>query len=232
MSIKQNLNEIKRRVAEAAQAAGRDPAGIKIIAAVKTRSIEEVLEILEAGLRDIGDNRVQEAAARQSAIRQKFPDVAWHMIGHLQRNKVRQALDIFDIIQSVDSERLAKELDRRAKEKGIRVPILIEVNTSGEETKYGIPVDSAIDLVKKIANLQNLLVRGLMTLGPLSPEAGRSRAAFAGLRRLSESLKALNLPNVEMAHLSMGMTDDLEAAIAEGANMVRIGRALFGQRSG
>lgn len=224
--IKENLEVIRQRIKQA----GGDPQKIKLIAAVKTLPPELVVAAIEAGITDIGDNRVQEAKAK-AAIRQRFPDVTWHMIGHLQRNKVRQALDLFDIIQSVDSERLAAEISRQAclpdRQAQRQIPILIEVNTSGEESKYGVPADQAIDLLKIVSKFANIQIQGLMTIAPLVDDPEKARPCFVRLRKLSEQIKALNLPNTEMKYLSMGMTDDLEAAIQEGANMIRIGRGLF-----
>ncbi|MBU0671970.1 MAG: YggS family pyridoxal phosphate-dependent enzyme [Candidatus Margulisbacteria bacterium] len=232
MSIRENLQVVRERIKQAAQSVRRDPQEIKLIAAVKALPTELVLEALEAGLTDIGYNKVQEAQAKQAAIRAKFPQVTWHMIGHLQRNKVRQALDNFDIIQTVDSERLAREIELRAQSTEYRtqVPILIEVNTSGEETKYGIPIDSTIDFLQKISKFGNIKVQGLMTIGLFTSDLEKVRPCFRQLRELSEKIKNLSLPNVEMKYLSMGMTDDFEVAIQEGSNMVRIGRAIFGQR--
>ncbi|MFH1683558.1 MAG: YggS family pyridoxal phosphate-dependent enzyme [Candidatus Margulisiibacteriota bacterium] len=227
MSIQENLQIICSRIAKAAESVGRNPNEITIIGAVKNQPTEKIIQALEAGLRNIGDNKVQEAKARFDEIKARFPNVTWHMIGHLQRNKVRQALDVFDIIQSLDSERLAGEIQAKAKE----VSVLVEVNTSGEETKYGIPADSTIDFLKKLSKFGNIKVQGLMTIAPLIDDPEKVRPYFKKLKDLSENIKNLNLPNIEMKYLSMGMTDDFSVAIQEGSNMVRIGRALFGQRS-
>jgi pyridoxal phosphate enzyme (YggS family) len=228
MSILGNLESVRRRIEKAASSVGRDPQEIKLIVAVKNIPTELVLQALEAGITDIGENKVQEAKTRYEEVKAKFPNVSWHMIGHLQRNKVRHALDIFDIIQSVDSERLAREI--QAKARAQVVPILIEVNTSGEEAKYGVPVESTIDLLKTISVLNSVRVQGLMTIAPLVENPENARPYFSRLKKLSEEIKKLNLPNVDMNYLSMGMTDDFEAAIQEGSNMVRIGRAIFGKR--
>ncbi len=232
MSIKENLQIIRQKVHSAAQAAGRDPSTIKIIGAIKNQPTEKVIEAIEAGLTDIGENKVQEAQARYEEIKSKYPNVAWHMIGHLQRNKVRQSLDIFDIIHSLDSERLAGEIESRAGsgERRKIVSVLIEVNTSAEASKYGISVDSTIDFLKKLSGFHNIRVQGLMTVSLFSDDLEKVRPCFIKLRKLSEEIKKLNLPNVAMKYLSMGMTDDFEIAIQEGSNMVRIGRALFGKR--
>ena len=232
MSVKENLQHVRQRIEKAALSIGRDPNQIKLIGAVKNVPTELVVPALEAGLTDLGENRVQEARLRFDEIRARFPKVAWHMIGHLQRNKVGQALDIFDIIQSVDSERLASEIQARAQAQARVVPILIEINTSGEATKYGLPIDATVDFLKKIANFGNIRVQGLMTIGLFTGDLEKVRPCFAKLRGLSEEIKKLNLPRVEMKYLSMGMTDDFEVAIEEGSNMLRIGRAIFGERRG
>lgn len=198
-----------------------------MVAAVKNVPTELVVQGIKAGLTDIGENRVQEARGKYDELKSKFPNLTWHMIGHLQRNKVRHALDIFDIIQSVDSERLAREIQEKASAKAKVIPILIEVNTSGEETKYGVPVDSTIDFLETISSFTNVQVQGLMTITPLADDPGRARPYFARLKRLSEEIKKTNLAQVEMKYLSMGMTDDFEVAIQEGSNIVRIGRGIF-----
>lgn len=225
MSIKDNLLILRQRISRA----GADPDKIKIVAAVKTLATEKVLEALDAGITDIGDNRVQEALEKKDAIRAKYPKVVWHMIGHLQRNKVRHCLDTFDIIQTVDTEKLGLEIDQKA----VRpIPVLIEVNTSQEPNKFGVPLGQAQALIEKLAALKNLRIRGLMTVGILSADQEKVRACFRNLKDLSEKIKILNLPEVEMKYLSMGMTDDLEIALQEGSNMLRIGRLIFGKREG
>ncbi|MFH1347643.1 MAG: YggS family pyridoxal phosphate-dependent enzyme [Candidatus Margulisiibacteriota bacterium] len=232
MSIKENLQTIRSQIAKAAASIGRDPNEITIIGAVKNQPTEKIIEALEAGLTDIGENKVQEAKVRYEEIKSKFPNVTWHMIGHLQRNKVRQALDVFDIIHSLDSERLAREISEKGRGAGDggRISVLVEVNTSGEETKYGIPADSTIDFLKKLSKFGNIKVQGLMTIAPLIDDPEKVRPYFKKLKDLSENIKKLNLPNIEMKYLSMGMTDDFSVAIQEGSNMVRIGRAIFGPR--
>jgi len=219
------LLQVRDRIARAALRSGRKAEEIKIVAVIKNIPNDNVLEVLAAGVTDLGENRVQEAAVRQRLIREKFPSVLLHMIGHLQRNKVGQALALFDIIHSVDSERLAMEIDRQAERP---VPILVEVNTSGEISKFGIEPGKAIELARSIAGMKNLQLQGLMTVGPLSGDARRS---FSRLRELKDKIERSDLPGVEMRFLSMGMSDDFEVAIEEGSNLVRIGRAIFGERS-
>ena len=227
-NIEARYKEVLDRVAQAAERAGRDPAEITVIAVSKTFDSDVVQEAFDTGIRDFGENKVQEAQAKTS-LREKFPNITWHMIGHLQRNKVKQALEIFDVVQSVDSERLAAELSQRAARP---VRILLEVNVSGEESKFGVPAEKTIELLKIISGFANIQVEGLMTMAPLADDPETARPYFKRLALLSQEIKQLNLPNVEMKYLSMGMTDDFEVAIQEGANMVRIGRALFGGRSG
>ncbi len=226
MSIKENLQQVSERIARAAARSGRRAEEIALVAVTKNVPIGTIEEAIGAGVTAIGENRVQEAAPKISALRPRYPGVTWHMIGHLQRNKVGQALALFDIIHSVDSQRLAEEIDRQAQQP---VPILIEVNTSGEISKFGVGFDEAIALVRSLSGLRNLKIEGLMTVGPLS---GDARGAFARLRELKERINRAGLPRTQMRFLSMGMSDDFEVAIEEGSNLVRIGRALFGERSG
>jgi hypothetical protein len=226
VSIKDNVEKVKSRIAAAAQRAGRDPNEIKLVAVIKNVPLDKVFEALEAGVTDIGESRIQEAEERYSIIKEKFPGVTYHMVGHLQRNKVGQALDMFDIIQSVDSERLVEEINKRAVKP---IPVLIEVNTSGETSKFGVEPGKTIDLVRfasqQLLGWQQLLpssfdkikVQGLMTIGPLS---GDPRESFKKLRELSGKIGGLK-------YLSMGMTDDFEVAIEEGSSLVRIGRGIF-----
>jgi hypothetical protein len=221
VSIKENIDVIRGRVEAAARRAGRDPAEIKLVAVIKQVPTAHIFEALAAGLTDLGENRIQEAEARNREIKAKYPAVNFHLIGHLQRNKVRQALDMFAIIQSLDSERLAREIDRCA----VRpVPVLIEVNTSGEPSKFGIEPNLAVELVRVASSLEKIKIQGLMTIGPL---AGDPRPCFRGLRELSELIAGLGLPGVEMKYLSMGMSGDYETAVEEGSSLLRIGRGIF-----
>jgi pyridoxal phosphate enzyme (YggS family) len=225
--IRSNLQSVLQKISKAAQDSGRNLEDIKLIAAAKNISFELVEEAIQAGITDIGENRVQEAKPKIEALKAKYPNVTWHMIGHLQRNKVRQALELFDMIQSVDSERLAREIQAKAEAQGLRPKVLIEVNTSGEESKYGVPAEEAVELLKIISNFGNIQAKGLMTMAPLADDPEKARPYFRKLKGLSEEIKKLNLPNVEMKYLSMGMTDDFETAVQEGSNMLRIGRAIF-----
>lgn len=236
MSIKENLKEVRGRIEKAASAAGRDPQEIRLIAVTKTVPVELIEEAVRAGVTDIGENRVQEAAPKIQALKDKYPRLTWHMVGHLQRNKVKAALELFNMIQSVDSERLAREISERGEGRatggGGRIPVLLEINTSGEKSKYGVAAAEAVGLLKIISTFANIAVEGLMTVAPLADDPQTARPCFRRLRSLSQEIRELGLPNVEMKYLSMGMSDDLEAAVEEGSNMVRIGRAIFGKRRG
>jgi len=221
VSIKENLDLLRRRIEAAARGAGRDPGEIKLVAVIKHVPTADIFEAIEAGLTDLGENRVQEALARDQEIRARYPAVNFHLIGHLQRNKVRQALDMFAIIHSLDSERLADEIAQRAVKP---IPVLIEVNTSGETSKFGIEPGRAVELARYASSLEKIKLAGLMTIGPRS---GDPRPAFRSLRELRDKIGALDQPGVELKYLSMGMTDDFETAIAEGSNLLRIGRGIF-----
>lgn len=224
MQIKDRIARIQERMVKAALKVNRDPAGIKLVAVIKDVPDELVLAAVAAGIKDIAESRIQEARGRCEKIRLTSPEISYHFIGHLQRNKVGQALDMFDIIQSVDSPRLAEEINKRA----VRpIPVLIEVNTSGETSKFGIEPDKAVDLVRFVSAFGRITVKGLMTIGPLADDPERSRAAFRKLKALYEDIEAANIPGADLEFLSMGMTDDFETAVEEGSNLVRIGRGLF-----
>jgi len=223
MTIADNLRSVKARIGSAAKRSGRDPAEVKLVAATKDVPAGLILEAIKAGLTDIGENRVQEAKQKFDALRGQ--PVTWHMIGHLQTNKVKAALEIFSVIQSVDSQRLADEISQRAQK---IVEVFIEVNTSGEESKFGILPEEAVRLAEHISGLKNLKLAGLMTVGPLAGDEKAVRKSFRLLKGIFDQIKGLNLPSVELKCLSMGMSQDFEAAIEEGSNLVRIGRVIFG----
>jgi pyridoxal phosphate enzyme (YggS family) len=227
MTIRENLERVRERIARAAGRAGRDPAAITIVAVTKTHGPEVVTEALEAGLADIGENKVQEFLAKAPQV--KLP-CRWHLVGHLQTNKVSKVIGRFALIQSVDSPRLAERLSEAGRTAGVTTDILLEVNTSGEETKFGLSLEETVSTCGLLAKLPNLHIRGLMTVGPLASDLGSVGAAFTKLRLLKEEIEAAHFENVSMEHLSMGMTDDFETAIAEGSTMVRLGRVLFGER--
>lgn len=225
--IAANIMRVKHRIVAAATRAGRDPAAIKLIAVTKTVAPERIRLAAEAGLTLFGENYVQEA-------RDKITDLgivaSWHMIGYLQANKVKYAVKMFDYIHSVDRFELAAELARRTRSINRRLKILIEVNVSGEKSKSGIGSLQAKELVRQISALPELDVRGLMTMTPYSDNPENSRLYFQALRHLRNDIDRAGIDNIRMKELSMGMTDDFEVAIEEGATMVRIGRAIFGER--
>ncbi len=224
-TIRDNLQLVRERIEKAAQRAGRKAEEIILIAVTKTVEVPRIWEAISAGVQHIGENRVQEA---QEKIKDIGNRVTWHMIGHLQTNKVKQALDLFQLIHSVDSLKLARELSKRAEAKNQTVDILIQINLAHEETKFGFPVEKIQENVQEIAALPRLAIKGLMTIPPLAENPEHARPYFKKLREISEELR--KIPKVEMKFLSMGMTNDFEVAIEEGANMVRIGTAIFGPR--
>jgi pyridoxal phosphate enzyme (YggS family) len=211
-------------VRKAAERVGRSEGEIALCVITKNRSAEEVLEVVETGHGLFGENRVQEAQAKIAGLP---TELEWHLVGHLQRNKAKLALQLFRMIHSVDSLRLAGELAKWASRENKVVPILIEVNTSGEETKFGVAPREAEGLIREIAEMPSLRVEGLMTMAPYLEEREATRPYFRRLRELREAIAGLEIPNVAMRYLSMGMTNDYEVAIEEEANLLRIGSAIF-----
>ncbi len=226
-NIKENLKYIHEVITQRAAAARRDPAGITLVAVTKTVSPELINEALAAGVTDIGENRVQEAVKKGPALNR---NIHWHLIGHLQTNKVKPAIKLFELIHSVDSLKLLEAIDEEAGKAGKIQNILIEVNISGEDTKYGCQPDQVLELIKIASVKQNVQVSGLMTIAPFTADRDQIRGVFRGLRELKEKVVAAQLPQVEMKHLSMGMSNDFEIAIEEGATILRIGTAIFGKR--
>ena len=224
--ISSNINIIKQRIAAAAQRAGRDPLSIKLMAVTKTVEPERIGTAIEAGLTMLGENYVQEAKDKITIIGDR---AQWHMIGHLQTNKAKYAVKLFDYVHSVDRLELAQELDKRAGQINRKLNVLIEVN-SGEESKSGIEKTQALELVRQVAHLPNLTLRGLMTMAPYSDNPENSRPYFKALRDLRDDIVRAGIAGISMEELSMGMTDDFEVAIEEGATIIRIGRAIFGKR--
>jgi len=216
---------IKRNVAKLL---AEIPDGIEVVAAAKTRSPEEVLEVVRAGIRIVGENYVNEAKAAHELVGDK---AKWHFIGTLRTHNVRKsALEIFDMIESVDSLEIAREIDRKCAQIGKTMPVLIEVNSGREPQKSGVLPEEVEHLVSEISSFRNIKVMGFMTMGPLSGDPEDFRPYFAETRRVFERLKALRLPNVEMKYLSMGMTSSYQVAMEEGANILRIGTMIFGER--
>lgn len=221
ISIERNILELQERIAAAAERAGRSPAEITIVAVTKTVEAEAIEKAFEAGIRHFGENRVQEAKNKIEQLSALNPSPTWHMVGHLQSNKVKTAVEIFSIIQSIDSVRLAEIISHRVRRE---LPILLQVNVSQEASKSGFSVPEVPIAAEQIARLPWLEIKGLMTIVPQVSDPEEVRPFFRQLRLLRDSLG--------LEHLSMGMTDDFEAAIEEGATMVRIGRAIFGERNG
>jgi len=217
VTIKQNVQRILDEL----------PGGVTLVAAAKTREPREILEAIEAGIRIIGENYVQEA---ERAYREIGPRAEWHFIGHLQKNKVKKAVDIFDMIETVDSVEIAKEIDKRCEQIGKVMSVLVEVNSGQEKQKSGVSPKEAEQLIKEVSGFKNIKVVGLMTMGPRFGNPEDSRPYFIKTREIFDKVKRLCLPNVEMKYLSMGMTNSYKIAVEEGANIVRIGTKLFGER--
>ncbi len=217
MSIKQNVAELRNEL----------PTWVQLVAAAKTIEASKVIEAIEAGVEIIGENYVKEAEVKYNIIGNR---VKWHFIGHLQRNKVKKAVYIFDLIETVDSIEIASVIDKRCKEICKIMPVLIEVNSGAEEQKAGVMPEDAVFVIKEISQLGNIKIMGLMTMGPLTGEPEESRPCFIKTRDLFEYIKGLDLAGVEMKYLSMGMTNSYKIAIQEGANIVRIGSKIFGPR--
>ncbi len=227
-NIISNVEEIRRRVAAAAERAGRNPDEVTIIAVSKTRTVEEIRRVLEAGLTHMGENRVQE-------LKEKYPHIGgsatWHLIGTLQTNKVKPALEMASLIHSLDRDSLLMELTKQAERRGAPCDVLVQVNVAGEESKHGIAPGDLEPFLRRVSQSGYVRVQGLMTMAPLVEDPELTRPVFRRLRELAEQVRQLGLPNVDMRHLSMGMSNDFEVAVEEGATMVRIGTAIFGART-
>jgi pyridoxal phosphate enzyme (YggS family) len=224
--ISANIDSIRQRIAAAAKRANRDPLSIKLMAVTKTVEPERIGKAIQAGLTMLGENYVQEAKDKIAIIGNA---AQWHMIGHLQTNKVKYAVKLFDCVHSVDRLELAHELDKRAGQINRKLNVLIEVN-SGEESKSGIEKTNALELVRLVAHFPNLAVQGLMTMAPYSDNPEDSRPYFKALSELRDDINRAGIAGIIMEELSMGMTDDFEVAIEEGATIIRVGRAIFGKR--
>jgi pyridoxal phosphate enzyme (YggS family) len=228
--IKENFLNIKERISLICAKIRKDSGDVIFVSVSKNRSVAQIKEALESGITDIGENRVQEAAVKYAALRAtSYPggNLRWHMVGHLQTNKVKEAVGIFDLIHSVDSLRLAEEINKQAARINKVQDILIEVKTSLEATKYGVMPQDTPALIKDAAGFKNLNIKGLMTIAPLLDNAQKARPHFKTLKELFDYINKLSAIDRRLSILSMGMTDDFEVAIEEGANMLRIGRALF-----
>ena len=242
--LAEKLDEVKDRIAEAAVKAKREPSEVTLIAVTKTAAPEQIREILTLGVTDLGEGRVQVLTQRAGQIIEFFqrrmahadstatPErIRWHMIGHLQRNKVKPALPLVHMIQSIDSLRLAEELDIQCAKQGRKLPVLLQINASEEAQKYGVAVGAAVHLAEQIDSMPNLQFAGLMTMGPLEADDAKIRHAFTRTKEIFEELRWHKIGGSSLRHLSMGMSHDFEIAIAEGATMVRIGSELFGGKA-
>lgn len=226
--LKENLYDVQKRVEAACKRAGRDSSEVTLIAVSKTKPVSMIEEIMAEGIVDFGENKPQELKEKYDVLPK---NLKWHMIGHLQRNKVKYIIDKACMIHSVDSLRLAETIQQEAEKLDLVMPVLIEVNISREESKFGVYEEAAEELVRQVAKLPNLRVEGLMTIAPFVEKAERNRVYFENLRKLYVDIKSKNIDNVNMCNLSMGMTGDYEIAIEEGATLVRVGTGIFGERN-
>jgi len=222
--VSDNLREINRRINDACRRSGRGPGKIKLVCVTKEASLNNILEAIKGGIRDIGENRVQDAVIKYNRLKES--NISWHMIGHLQRNKVKDALKIFGLIHSVDSLKLAIEINKEAVKQGKVVDVLAQVNTSGEASKFGIRPGEVLKLVEEITALSNVKLLGLMAMAPMAERSEESRPYYKKLKKIFDEINT-KIPALKMKYLSMGMSQDFEIAIEEGANIVRIGRAIF-----
>jgi pyridoxal phosphate enzyme (YggS family) len=242
--LAERLDEVRQRIEAAAVKARRDPAEITLVAVTKTAAPEQIREILQLGIVDLGESRVQILTQRAAQLNEFFsrraahgdaatpsPKIHWHMIGHLQRNKVKALLPLVYMIQSIDSLRLAEDLDIQAGKIGRRIPVMLEINASEEASKTGVAVGAAAHLAEQIDTMPNLQLAGLMTMGPLNADEKAIRQVFSRTREIFEEMRWEKIGGAALRHLSMGMSDDFELAIAEGATMVRIGTLLFGGKT-
>jgi pyridoxal phosphate enzyme (YggS family) len=226
-SIASNLHIVRDKVSQAALKVGRNPEDIQIIAVTKTVDIPQMEEAIAAGITAVGENRVQEITKKYPLLKEK---VDWHLIGHLQTNKVKYIIDKVRLIHSLDRFSLVKEISKRAQQQGIVMPVLVQVNVAEEESKFGLKVEEVIPFLKDIVGIKGLKILGLMTMAPFVEDAEEVRYVFRDLRNLAEKITKQAIPGVEMKHLSMGMTNDYEVAVEEGATLIRVGTGIFGQR--
>jgi len=227
LSIVRNLEEIQTRIFRASRKVGCNPDSVTLVAVSKTVPVSRIEEAIAAGVEVLGENRVQEARQKIASIGKKIP---WHLIGHLQTNKASLAVSLFEMVQSVDSLRVAEALEREAGKREKRLPVLVQVNISGETSKSGVAADEAPDLIEAVAGMPHLQLQGLMTIPPYSADPESGRPIYRRLRELRDRVNAEGLIGTPMTHLSMGMSHDFEVAVEEGATMVRVGTLLFGER--
>lgn len=225
--VAEQLQAVRKEIEDACRRSGRDSREVTLIAVSKTKSVSVIMEAMEAGQRVFGENKVQELCSKYEELPK---DLAWHMIGHLQRNKVKYIADKAALIHSVDSLRLAQTIDQEGKKHNRVIPVLIEVNVAQEDTKFGVSPEETLPLIEDIAKMSNIQVRGLMTIAPYVDNPEENRPVFRKLRQLSVDIRDKNMNNVYMDILSMGMTNDYQVAVEEGATMVRVGTGIFGER--
>lgn len=226
--VKENLNEVEKKIAAACERAGRERSEVTLIAVSKTKPVELIRDAIDYGMKDFGENKVQEMCNKIEIISEKLN---WHMIGHLQRNKVKYIVDKACLIHSVDSLRLAEQINSEAEKKNVICNILIEVNIAGEESKFGVAREEVKPLLEAIKNLEHVHVKGLMTIAPFVDDAEDNREYFRKMHKLFIDMRQMNTDNISMEVLSMGMTGDYQVAIEEGATMVRVGTGIFGVRN-
>lgn len=226
--LKENYEAVLKNIEIACNKVGRDPSEVTLISVSKTKPVEMLEEVYAAGARNFGENKVQEMCGKMEVLP---TDIKWHMIGHLQTNKVKYIVGSCELIHSVDSLKLAEEIERQATKKDVIVPILVEVNIANEETKFGIDKENAINLVKSIAKLPHVSIKGLMTIAPYVEDSEENRAYFHQISQLAVDIKEQKVDNVCMDIISMGMTGDYMVAIEEGSTMVRVGTGIFGERN-
>ena len=222
-NISENLKEVTERIEKACKRAGRDVSEITLLAVTKTVPCERIREIMDLGVTSLGENRVQELLSKYDDL----PDASWHIIGHLQRNKVKSIIGKTVLIHSVDSLRLAQEIGKQSIDAGITTDILLEVNVSGEESKFGMPLSNVDEMIEKCSGIKGIFVKGLMTMAPLGAQEDEIRNIFSALYKKYVDISTKKYDNINMEYLSMGMSGDFEIAIEEGANIVRVVRGLF-----
>ena len=228
MELEENIARVRERIASACRRSGRRPEDVRLIAVSKTVPPDRIRRAYEAGLRDFGENRIQEADAKRPALSDL--NATWHLVGHLQTNKAKPARELFHWVHSMDSFRLATKLDQAPVCSGDRLPVLLQVNLGEEPAKFGAQEEEIARLAEQVSQLSTLELRGLMVLPPFFEAPERARPYFRRLREMAKSVQSANLPNVSMSELSMGMSHDFDVAIEEGATMVRVGTAIFGPR--
>jgi pyridoxal phosphate enzyme (YggS family) len=229
--IPENLEWVKSRIVQAAKKAGRSSDSVRLVAVSKTVSLEKIAEAYEAGAELFGENRVQEALDKIDCLGQATQrKVEWHLIGHLQKNKVKQIIGRFGLIHSVDSTALAQIINEKSQAEGFITSVLIQVNISGETSKFGMAPEGLESALRALSKMQAVKVEGLMTIPPYAPEPEKSRGFFIQLRELRDKMAELDIENIELRELSMGMSNDFTVAIEEGATLVRVGSAIFGDR--